>query len=212
MTIREAIDRGIYSVRRATWNHSARLQLIPDGPWAHLYDWVSTGSHDPQPVLLTELLKENCTDYEAVQPAAGRSSLPEGKTESWAVTVERNGEEIVTVASNHLSGRQMSDEDVRIVKVAAVHLASFIGLPQAAAAVDPQATDSGKATTRVACSCSSELTSLQSQLTHVRALVEQWDDDAKKWEDGLGDNLRSRMLNRCARQLTAILSPEGAGQ
>jgi hypothetical protein len=47
--------------------------------------------------------------------------------ESWAVTVERNGENIVTVSSNCLSGRDLQDGDERTIRTAAEHLLSFIG-------------------------------------------------------------------------------------
>ena len=47
--------------------------------------------------------------------------------ETWAVTVERNGEQIVTLASNHLSGRDLSPEDERIIERCAEHLMAFIG-------------------------------------------------------------------------------------
>ena len=43
-------------------------------------------------------------------------------TQSWAVTVERDGIAVVTVASNCLSGRDLSDEDARIIRLAAAHL------------------------------------------------------------------------------------------
>jgi len=48
-------------------------------------------------------------------------------SESWAVTVERNGENVVTLASNCHGGRDLSDEDERIVRLAADHLSAFIG-------------------------------------------------------------------------------------
>lgn len=51
------------------------------------------------------------------------------RTQSWAVTVERNGEQVVTIASNNLSGRNLSAEDERVIEIAARHLLSFIGKP-----------------------------------------------------------------------------------
>lgn len=50
-----------------------------------------------------------------------------GVSDSWAVTVERNGEPIVTIASNCLSGRDLSPEDERIIRLAADHLRAFVG-------------------------------------------------------------------------------------
>lgn len=45
----------------------------------------------------------------------------------WAVTVRRNGEEIVTIESNSLAGREISPEDEKAIETAAHHLLSFIG-------------------------------------------------------------------------------------
>ena len=49
------------------------------------------------------------------------------RTQHWSVTVERNGEQIVCIESNCLSGRDISQEDERIIRMAAEHLLSFIG-------------------------------------------------------------------------------------
>lgn len=49
------------------------------------------------------------------------------KTQHWAVTVSRNGKEIVTIESNSPSVREISDEDRRIIDHAARHLLEFIG-------------------------------------------------------------------------------------
>lgn len=46
----------------------------------------------------------------------------------WAVTVERNGEKIVCIESNCLSGRELSAEDEASIQNAAEHLLSFIGV------------------------------------------------------------------------------------
>lgn len=54
-------------------------------------------------------------------------SLKGDKTQSWAVTVERNGESVVTLASNCQGGRDLSAEDERVVRLAAEHLLAFIG-------------------------------------------------------------------------------------
>ena len=45
----------------------------------------------------------------------------------WAVTVSRSGEEIVTIESNCLSGREISQEDENAIRTAALHLLAFIG-------------------------------------------------------------------------------------
>lgn len=47
----------------------------------------------------------------------------------WSVTVERDGEKIVTIESNCLSGREISTEDEDTIRTAANHLLSFIGVP-----------------------------------------------------------------------------------
>lgn len=47
----------------------------------------------------------------------------------WAVTVERNGERVVTIETNCLSGREISAEDEQAIRTAAHHLLSFIGDP-----------------------------------------------------------------------------------
>ena len=48
-------------------------------------------------------------------------------TQHWAVTVERNGEKIVTIESYCLSGREISEEDERVIRMAANHLLGFVG-------------------------------------------------------------------------------------
>lgn len=48
-------------------------------------------------------------------------------TQHWSVTVERDGEEIITIESNGLAGREISEEDERVIRVCALHLLSFIG-------------------------------------------------------------------------------------
>lgn len=47
----------------------------------------------------------------------------------WAVTVSRDGEEIVTIESNCLSGREISAEDEETIRTAARALLGFIGDP-----------------------------------------------------------------------------------
>jgi hypothetical protein len=48
-------------------------------------------------------------------------------TQHWSVTVERNGENVVTIDSNCLSGREISPEDEKAIRNCAHHLLSFIG-------------------------------------------------------------------------------------
>jgi hypothetical protein len=50
----------------------------------------------------------------------------------FAVSVERNGEEIVRIESNCLSGREISAEDEETIRTAAHHLLAFIGDPSPA--------------------------------------------------------------------------------
>lgn len=45
----------------------------------------------------------------------------------WAVTVSRSGDEIITIESNCLSGREISAADEQTIRTAARHLLSFIG-------------------------------------------------------------------------------------
>lgn len=46
---------------------------------------------------------------------------------SWSVTVERDGEHVVTIDTACLSGREISQEDEWAIRTAAHHLLSFIG-------------------------------------------------------------------------------------
>lgn len=48
-------------------------------------------------------------------------------TQHWAVTVERNGEIVVTIESNFLSGREISSEDQEVIRMAGNNLLAFIG-------------------------------------------------------------------------------------
>lgn len=49
------------------------------------------------------------------------------ETQHWGVTVSRNGDEIVTIESNCLSGREISAEDEIVIRRAANHPLAFIG-------------------------------------------------------------------------------------
>jgi hypothetical protein len=50
------------------------------------------------------------------------------KLEHWAVTVQADGETVIAIESNCLSGRELSDADEAIIRNAAEHLLSFLGL------------------------------------------------------------------------------------
>lgn len=49
------------------------------------------------------------------------------RTQHWSVTVERDGENVVKIESNCLSGREISKEDEKVIRDCAHHLLSFIG-------------------------------------------------------------------------------------
>lgn len=65
-------------------------------------------------------------------------------TQHWAVTVCRNGEEIVTIESNCLSGRELSVEDTKIIHRAACNLLGFIGAGQPPEMLDQALIDNGE--------------------------------------------------------------------
>ena len=46
---------------------------------------------------------------------------------TWEVTVTRDGESVITIGSNHLAGRDITEDDERAIETAAQHLLSFIG-------------------------------------------------------------------------------------
>jgi hypothetical protein len=50
-------------------------------------------------------------------------------SDEWEVIVYRNGQEVVTIGSRSMSGREISQEDEKIVRKAANHLLAFIGDP-----------------------------------------------------------------------------------
>jgi hypothetical protein len=57
---------------------------------------------------------------------------PKAETRHWAVMVHRNGEDILTIESNHLSGKpEFSPEDEQCIRDCAQHLLAFIGEPPA---------------------------------------------------------------------------------
>jgi hypothetical protein len=45
----------------------------------------------------------------------------------WAVTVWRNGEPVVTIEANSISGKDIEPEDEECIRIAARHLFAFIG-------------------------------------------------------------------------------------
>lgn len=46
----------------------------------------------------------------------------------WTVMVERDGENLVTIGWNHLSGKStLSPQDEEVIRTAAHHLLSFVG-------------------------------------------------------------------------------------
>lgn len=47
--------------------------------------------------------------------------------EHWAVTVQRNGETVVTIESNLISGRELQPGDEAVIEQAARHLLGFLG-------------------------------------------------------------------------------------
>ena len=47
--------------------------------------------------------------------------------EHWSVTIERNGDNIVTIGSNLLSGRDLNTDDECAIRTAAEHLLAFVG-------------------------------------------------------------------------------------
>jgi len=57
-------------------------------------------------------------------------------TDHWSVTVERNGETVVCIESNSLSGRRISDADEHAIAVSAQALLAFIGHPAVPGAGD----------------------------------------------------------------------------
>ena len=65
-----------------------------------------------------------CPTNVVIHASTGRQ---EWKRAHWAVTVFRDGEEIVTIESNCLSGREITPEDEETIRNCAKHLLSFIG-------------------------------------------------------------------------------------
>lgn len=64
-----------------------------------------------------------------VGESAGRARL----IEHWSVAVNRNGENILTIESNCLSGKDLTLEDQETIRQCARHLLSFVGAAEALA-------------------------------------------------------------------------------
>ena len=52
---------------------------------------------------------------------------PQTTAQHWSVTVECDGEHVVTIESSCLSGRELSAEDERIIRMAGRNLLAFVG-------------------------------------------------------------------------------------
>lgn len=59
---------------------------------------------------------------------------PDPLDEHWSVTVERKGQQVVTIEQGCLSGREISKDDEQAIRSAAHHLLAFIGDPHPAGA------------------------------------------------------------------------------
>lgn len=73
-------------------------------------------------------------------PPAGSAALgdQQDKTHSWAVTVERNGDPLVTLSSNGYGGKaDLSEADQQTIRTAGEHLLSFVGKSAALGVGDP---------------------------------------------------------------------------
>lgn len=86
---------------------------------------------------------------------------------SWSVTVEREGEAVVTLSSNGHGGRDISPDDEVAIRTAAQHLLSFIGL--AAYGAERETTESWNAPD------ANNRTPVQRLQSLVRRL-QNWDD------------------------------------
>ena len=89
---------------------------------------------------------ESAPDYAAANLQSVRrfeqASAPEpndeaSKSDYWSVTVSRGGEPIVTIEPEMLSGREISEQDEKAIREAALNLLAFIGDPAPASAPEP---------------------------------------------------------------------------
>lgn len=60
---------------------------------------------------------------------------PRSPQDHWSVSVSRNGENVVTIETNMLTGRELDEADERTVRTAAHHLLAFVG---DAVGIDPR--------------------------------------------------------------------------
>lgn len=90
-------------------------------------------------VALVETIKR-----ERLSAPVSASSVPSAteepkRDERWAVTVDRNGETLVTIASEFLSGKpEFTARDEETIRRAGEHLLSFIGASVFSASAPPQ--------------------------------------------------------------------------
>lgn len=82
---------------------------------------------DPLARELLSVIALAMTSGTGVALGGGVGEAPPKSTQHWAVTVSRNGEDIVTIESNCLSGREITAEDEHAIRTAAYHLLAFIG-------------------------------------------------------------------------------------
>ena len=54
-------------------------------------------------------------------------TVRKGDVEHWGVDVRVNGEHVLTIESNCLCGRDLSDVDKEAIRTAARHLLAFVG-------------------------------------------------------------------------------------
>jgi hypothetical protein len=70
----------------------------------------------------------SCRCATSVVHATGyASALKRGRAPHWAVTVYRDGEPVLTIGHNELSGRDISPADEDAIRTSAHHLLAFIG-------------------------------------------------------------------------------------
>lgn len=79
-----------------------------------------------------DLRRPAATEAAPVGSESARQSTPATpphteQTQHWSVSVHRNGEQVVTIESNCLSGREISEADAEVIRTCAEHLRSFVG-------------------------------------------------------------------------------------
>jgi len=87
----------------------------------------------------------------ALSAQASSGATVTTRTESWAVSVERNGEQVVTLSNRGISGRDLSAADEHVIREAARHLLSFIGDAQPSSSFPARTPDVDSAQVRVQC-------------------------------------------------------------